>query len=800
MKKLFIHLLFILSTVQLHAQLDTIHWLPPMHARVDWGPQYLVLSTPETTPFPVTLRDGSGNLITTVNISNAQPYKHDIGSTNSTFSFVTESDLHKPLQNRGIVVDGKKKFYAYFRAHSNNQAQASDLTCKGRAAIGKTFRIGHLLQEIDNNAFRSNFVGIIATEDSTEITFSGFDPATDFRKNNADVPATGAEKMTLQKGECVVFAQYLNASAANQPPNGFMGGLVESTKPIAINTGSWCGSPVTAGDKDSGIDQIVPLENVGKEYILCKGNGSSVLERPLIVAHFDNTQILLNGNPTPVATLNAGQFYAVPTSSFTAQDNLHIRASQKVYVYQMIGGANSGGNELRTEGLIFVPPISCSIPNSIDNISEPNAIGAMLFDGGVMITAMRDSLVTVRVDGAVVNLGTPSRVTGNPDFVTYRNLTLFSRNTKINNISIVAQGAVQVAMYGQNSAASYAAFYSGFSKTIEPRIKLKRIGDGVCPDTLSATGFFDGVQWMYEDSILKYGKDTFIVVYAPGRYIARGYLGVCRQDETASDTIDVAFVSPQFPYTFKQPSCFGLSNGDIRFGKPFGGLPPYQYSVDNGRSFSQTTFYDKIAAGVYKLVVRDSLGCYNKPLALTVGQPSELTVKIVPKSALPDAIPLGQVIKLGGVPNRKVVMMKWTPVDSSTCKNCLDYTTSPIQTTTVTLTVTDSAGCLATDKLILRVLPNVFAPNVISPLSQSGNSHFTLYSKDPLPIFHLAIFDRWGEHVFDAKNISTNALQDGWDGTFKGKKVDGGVYVFYAEVEVLPGRTAIIKGDVTVLY
>lgn len=800
MKKILILLVFLAASLSLFGQLDTIHWLPPMHPRVDWGPQYLYLSTPETTAFPVTLRDGSGNLITTVSISNAQPFRYDIGNTNNTYTFVTPDDLHKALKNKGIVVDGKKKFYAYFRAHSNNQAQASDLTCKGRAAIGKIFRIGHLLQEVDNNGQRSNFVGIMATEDSTEISFSGFDPNTDFRKGATDVPSTGTESLVLQKGESVVFAQYLNGSAANQPPNGFMGALVESTKPIAINTGSWCGSPVTSGDKDTGIDQIVPVENVGKEYILCKGNGSSALERPLIVAHVNNTQIFINGNTSPVATLNAGQFYAVPTSSFTAENNLHIKSSQKIYVYQMIGGANSGGNELRTEGLIFVPPISCSIPNSIDNIVEPNAVGTMLFDGGVMITAMRDSLVIVKIDGITVNLGTASRVTGNPDFVTYRNLTLFNKSTKISNISIVAQGAVQVAMYGQNSAASYAAFYSGFSKTIEPNIKITRVGDGVCPDTLTVKGLFDGVQWTYEDSLLKYGKDTFLIVYAPGKYIARGYLGVCRQDETASDTIDVSFVSPQFPYTFKQPSCFGLSNGEIRFGSPFGGLPPYQYSVNNGITFSRTTFYDKIVAGTYKLIVKDSLGCYNRPLALTVGQPSELTVKITPQAALPDAVSFGQIIKLLGVPNRKVVAMTWTPSDSSSCKNCLNYSISPIQTTTVTLTVTDSAGCVATDKLILRVLPNVFAPNIISPLSQSGNSHFILYSKEPLPILHLAVFDRWGEHVFDAKNITTNDLQSGWDGTFRGQRVEGGVYVFFAEVEVLPGKMVIIKGDITVVY
>ena len=253
MKRLLISLVLIACASSLFGQLDSIHYMPPMHARVDWGPQYLYLSTPETVAFPVRLRDGSGNLITTVNISNTQPFKYDIGSTNTTYTLVPESDLHIALKNRGIVIEAEKKFYAYFRAHSTSQAQASDLTCKGRAALGKTFRIGHLLQEADPNTnSRSNFVGIMATEDSTEVTFSGFDPTTKFRKSRADASSTGTEKIVLQKGECVVFSQYLNSNAANQPPNGFMGGLVQSTKPIAINTGSWCGSrPPAASTRSS---------------------------------------------------------------------------------------------------------------------------------------------------------------------------------------------------------------------------------------------------------------------------------------------------------------------------------------------------------------------------------------------------------------------------------------------------------------------------------------------------------------------------------------------------------------------
>ena len=786
-----------------YGQLDSIHYMPPMHARVDWGPQYLYISTPEKVAFPVTIKDGGGNIVTTVNVSNSQPYTYAIGSSNDNYTLVTADNLHKTLKNRGLVIEAKKKFYAYYRAHANNQNQACDLTCKGRAALGKSFRVGHLLQEVDNaGGNRSNFVGIMASEDSTEVTFSGFDPTTDFRKGATDVPSTGIEKIVLQKGETVVFAQYLNSSAPVQPPNGFMGGLVEATKPIAVNVGSWCGAPVTSADKDAGIDQIAPLENVGKEYILCKGNGSTTLEQPIIIAHYNNTQIWINGNTAPVATLSAGQYYVVTANKYTADGNLHIKSSQPIYVYQMIGGVSAGGNEFRTAGLIFVPPISCSIANIIDNIVEPNTIGVMSFDGGLMITAMRDSLVTVKINGSTVNLGAAATVQGNPNFVTYRAFNLFSKSTKLSTLSIEAQGAVQVAMYGQNAAASYAAFYSGFSKTIEPKVELTRVGDGVCPDTLVAKGLFDGVQWVYEDSILKYGKDTFLIVYAPGRYVATGYLGVCRQSETASDTIDVEFISPQFPYTVRQPSCFGYSDGQIRFGVPYGGLAPYQYSVNNGGTFSKNYSYTGITAGAYKLVVKDSLGCYNRPLDIKIGQPAQLTVEIVPQSALPNEIKVGQVVKLTGKTNRKILTADWLPLSTQDiCLSCLIYTIYPTETTLVTLSVMDSLGCRAVDSLLLRVEPNVFAPNVINPTSEKDNNQFfTLFSKEQLPIHRLSVYDRWGEHIFETRNITTNVPSQGWDATFRGKNVEAAVYVFFAEVEVLPGKTIIIKGDVTVLY
>jgi hypothetical protein len=780
-------------------QLDTIHWIPPMHARAEWGPQYIYLTTPEEDLFPVSIRDGAGNLLSTLNISNSQSERYDIGSSQNSLLLLMQMDLHKPIAGKGIVIDGPKKFYANFRTHSSSEYQAGDLSCKGRAALGKIFRIAHLEQAPENNGRRSNFIGILATEDDTHISLSDYDPEVDFRVNNSDNTYAEPLLFTLNKGESLVFSQYMTANGINQPPNGLMGALLEADKPIAVNTGSWCGSPSPAMANDIGIDQIVPLEKVGQEYIVNRGNGSEALEHPIVVAHFDNTKVWINGSSAPAIVLSAGDKYIVPTSLFSLTGNMYIRSSEPVFLYQMIGGASTPDDEYRTAGLIFVPPISCSTPNKVDNIAVPNQIGNMRFEGGLMVTAMKDSLVTVLMDGIPVSLGPPNVVLGNPDFVTYRKLNLFSQSTSVSKISVIAEGAVQVAMFGRNEPASFAAFYSGFSKTLEPNLTATLIGDGVCPDTIFASGRFDGVQWVYEDSLLQYGPDTMFIAFAPGKYIARGYLGVCRRSEFASDTVTAVFMSPEFPYTFEEPSCYDFSDGSVSFGLPFGGIPPYSFSIDNGYSFSQKQDFISVKAGDYKLVARDSTGCYNRPLGIIIGQPDSFTVSIVPKK-LPVPLKPGNEVILMGIPDRfPILKTEWLPKDSVDCVACLDFRFNPIESGWVTFTAYDSLGCPASDRFLVEVEPNVFAPTAIDLNSNLGNERFTLYSRDPLKIKQLNIYDRWGDKIFSKSDFMTNQSSDGWDGYYKEKPVLPGVYVYVAEVELLPGNFVLIKGDITVV-
>jgi gliding motility-associated-like protein len=98
---------------------------------------------------------------------------------------------------------------------------------------------------------------------------------------------------------------------------------------------------------------------------------------------------------------------------------------------------------------------------------------------------------------------------------------------------------------------------------------------------------------------------------------------------------------------------------------------------------------------------------------------------------------------------------------------------------------------------------DVLIPNGFTPNGDGVNDVFYIQGdvnsvkKNGIKV--LRIYNRWGDVIFFAENFAPNDPNLGWDGTFKGEKMNSGVYSWFAEVEYIDGFKEIIRGDVTLL-
>jgi gliding motility-associated-like protein len=120
----------------------------------------------------------------------------------------------------------------------------------------------------------------------------------------------------------------------------------------------------------------------------------------------------------------------------------------------------------------------------------------------------------------------------------------------------------------------------------------------------------------------------------------------------------------------------------------------------------------------------------------------------------------------------------WTPTDGSlSCNDCINPQASPTQTTTYTILVADEFGCQTTDNVTVAVMQEntLIIPNAFSPNNDGTNDVFHINGAN-IAEFTMAIFDRWGQKVYETK--ATN-LNEGWNGLYPdGKTAELGVYVY----------------------
>ncbi|WBV59335.1 T9SS type B sorting domain-containing protein [Chryseobacterium camelliae] len=733
-KYVLILLILILKGSNLLAQRDTEHWFAPMISRLNsFNKQALFLSTDSTIPFPVTIYNNNV-AIGTVTISKGNPQSFIVDLDNMITE--TQTEAFKKT-GRGLYVKGERPFFCTFRFSTNKHGEI--LTSKGKAGIGTKFYVSHAPLGAISTEY--NFTcGILATEDNTTVTVSGYKPTVQF-SNGTTGASNPTMTFTLNKGQSYIIEGSGNL-ASNQ--TGFIGSKITSDKPITVTNGNFRGQLTLTSFSNGGdilMDQSIPVERLGDEYALVKGMGliSENAEGALIIAVENNTQVYINDNNTPVVTLNEGEFYRVNsnyylTYGFSGHANMRIRSSKKIYVYQLMAGTTNQSD--LTGGVNYIPPLNCFLPKKIDEIGMidilPYHTSITPF---VKLNIITEAGATVTVNGTTLSgVQGPYPLSGNPNWQTY------SVNNVTGNVTVQSTKAVTAGIASGEGVVGYGGYFAGFSSI---PVIAKKNGNCIPGMTLEVDDSYATYQWNFNGNPIPGATtNTYSPIKAGNYTVTVSTGGSCPPATTPVFEV----VMPPLP-----PSLLSNQTICIDATTTLDAGPGYQsYEWSTGAT---TQSISNVGPGNYWVILGYN-GCFNR---------QEVSVKVA----------LKPVIKNIDLENKKAT------ITVTGGKPPYLYSTNKItwQTSNVfnnlpngqnTFYVKDAYNCepVQVELTVINII------NAITPNGDNINDTISYaelkYKKD----LSFSVYDRYGNHVF--KGTAFNNYT--WDGRFSNKKVLTGAY------------------------
>lgn len=528
MKKILSILFIFYFFTSAFAQLDREHWFAPMVDRTGNPNPYqkLYLSTNRTTPFPVSIYNNN-ILIGTVIISKGSPQKFDI--LRDYLITTVQTDLFTPT-TKGIYVKGEFPFYANVRFSVYNHAEI--ITSKGIPSTGKLFYAANAPITVNSTPILNFMTSVLATDDNTTVTISGYKPTVQF-SNGTNGVTTPTMTFILNKGQSYII-DGIGTNTGNS--DGFIGAKIVANKPVNVTNGNFNGQ--YAGNiptsSDILMDQSVPVDRLGSEFALVKGNGSigTNMEGALVIATEDNTLVYVNNEIPPVATLNTGQYYMIQDSKYQLQGNnhynLYIRTSKNAYIYQVLAGnSNATGSEVATGGFNFIPSLNCYLPKQINELGliDENFVYSNGNPSGILNIPTKLNLITERGAVVTVNGAFPPATTGPFNMTGTTNWVTYGIPNVTGTLTIVSSKAITAGINAGSDAVGYGGFFAGFPT--QPVI-IKSGGD--CAPGIILTVdpiIYDTYQWYLNGGIIPGATNPSISPTQSGYYTCSVTMGSC---------------------------------------------------------------------------------------------------------------------------------------------------------------------------------------------------------------------------------------------------------------------------------
>ncbi len=139
---------------------------------------------------------------------------------------------------------------------------------------------------------------------------------------------------------------------------------------------------------------------------------------------------------------------------------------------------------------------------------------------------------------------------------------------------------------------------------------------------------------------------------------------------------------------------------------------------------------------------------------------------------------------------------QWTPINYLSCYTCPNPISHPSETIEYCVEGINTYGCSDTICVTITVdkeCGEVFVPSGFSP-NNDGNNDVLYVRGKCIKSMQFSVFNRWGEKVFES-----SSPEQGWDGTFRGKPLDTGVFVYYLQTEYYNGIIIKKQGNITLI-
>jgi gliding motility-associated-like protein len=228
-----------------------------------------------------------------------------------------------------------------------------------------------------------------------------------------------------------------------------------------------------------------------------------------------------------------------------------------------------------------------------------------------------------------------------------------------------------------------------------------------------------------------------------------------------------------------------------------GGNPLYQWEVNGGGAGSSSSVFT-----ISTLNNGDVISCaYSDNSGCTVAPSNTIIAQVQPIPVVSTAPPIilsgGQSVTLDLPVTGDVTSYVWTPATGLSDPDMAEPVATPKTTTTYTLTVTSPAGCIDSGQVVVKVGLTLAIPSAFSPNGDGRNDMFYVIGGPAGSVVkELAVFDRWGQRIFQAHDTAPDDPAYGWNGTIGGQPAAPGAYVYVIEMGFANGTQQVYKGAV----